>query len=172
MSDNEVQHKEKNIPCPNCGSLRCFQSYTEPETDESFMCVQCGYMSHSKYVKGSDILNQQLNNSADLVGKLKLEDKERNIVWLPSVLNMGDRGIIYPEGTSADDWVWKYAKVKKLEESERKNYPVPNKTDEYYESILEVKEAKVYDRLDFFGACKDMGIIKESLEEETKSDGV
>jgi Zn ribbon nucleic-acid-binding protein len=170
MSKKKPQHKETNISCPNCESLRCFKSYTEPKTDESYMCVQCGYMSHSKYTKESKILNEQLDNSADLVSKLKLEDTERNIVWLPSVLNMGDRGIIYPEGSSETEWVWKHAKVKKLSEEERKNYPVPNKKDTYYESILDVKSAKTYDKLDFFSACKDMGIIKEKLE-ESKSNG-
>ena len=165
---NDVKHKEKNIICPNCGSYRCFESYTEPKSEESYLCIQCGYMSHSKYLENSDVLNQQLDKSADIIGKLKKFDDKRKIVWLPSVLNMGDRGIIYPEGTDINDWYWKYAKTKQLKEEERKDYPIPGKDGEFYKAILDVKEAKTYDKLDFISACKDMGIVKQS---ESDSDG-
>ena len=165
---NDVKHKEKNIICPNCGSYRCFESYTEPKSEESYLCVQCGYMSHSRYLENSEILVGQLEKSADIIGRVKLHDKERGIVWLPSVLNMGDRGIIYPEGTDKNDWHWKYAKTNQLTEEERKDYPIPDKEGEFYKSILDVKSAKTYDRLDFISACKDMGIVKQS---ESDPDG-
>ena len=159
MSDKKLNYKEKNIVCPNCGSMRCFESYTEPKSEESYLCIQCGYMSHSKYLENSDILSKQLEQSADIIGKVKLFDEERNIVWLPSVLNMGERGIIYPEGTDKTDWHWKYAKTKKLSEDEQKDYPVPDKEGQFYSSILDVKNANTYDKLDFMSACEDMGIV-------------
>ena len=172
MNKNGKDYKERNVVCPNCGSMRCFESYTEPNTEESYLCVQCGYMSHSKYLQDSDILNQQLDKSADIIGKLKLYDEDRKIVWLPSVLNMGDRGIIYPEGTDVNDWYWKYAGTKILEEDERKDYPIPNKEGEFYKAILDVKNAKTYDKLDFISACKDMGIVQETVSnKESKPNG-
>ena len=170
MSEN-LQYKEKNIICPSCGSYRCFESYTEPKTEESYLCIQCGYMSHSKYLENSDILNQQLDKSADLIGRVKKYDEERGIMWLPSVLNMGDRGIIYPEGTDTNDWYWKYAKTKTLTEEEQKDYPVPDKPGEFYKSILDVKNAKTYDRLDFMSACKDMGIIVQKPKDGEVANG-
>jgi len=169
MAD-ELKHSEKNVVCPNCGSMRCFESSTEPKTEESYLCIQCGFMSHSKYLENSEVLNNQLTQSADIIGSVKLYDKERDIVWLPSVLNMGDRGIIYPEGTDSSNWHWKFAKTKTLKEDEQKDYPVPNKEGEFYKSILDVKNARTYDKLDFMSACKDMGIIMEkprSDEEQT-----
>ena len=162
----EVAYKERNVECPNCGSLRCFESYTEPKTHESYLCVQCGYMSLSLYKPGSDILTNMLDKSADIVGELQLEDKDRDMVWLPSVLNMGEKGIIYPEGKNKNDWMWKFAGIKKLSEEEQKDYPIPNKEGEYYAQILDVKSAKTYDRLDFISACKDMGIVKKIVPNE------
>ena len=167
----ELKHKEKNVVCPICGSYRCFEASTEPKTEESYLCIQCGYMSHSKYLENSDILTQQLDKSADIIGKCKKMDKERGIVWLPSVLNMGERGIIYPEGKDEKDWYWKYAKTKQLAEDEQKDYPVPNQEGKFYQSILDVKNAKTYDKLDFISACKDMGIVQEFLKKESKVDG-
>ena len=162
----DIQYKERNVVCNNCGSMRCFESYTEPRTHESYLCVQCGYMSLSLYKPGSDVLKNMLEKSADIVGLLQKEDKERDMVWLPAVLNMGDRGIIYPEGTDKNDWHWKYAKTKQLTEEERKDYPIPDKEGEFYKSILAVKSAKTYDRLDFISACKDMGIVQQFLKNE------
>ena len=162
----DIQYKERNVVCNNCGSMRCFESYTEPRTHESYLCVQCGYMSLSLYKPGSDVLKNMLEKSADIVGLLQKEDKERDMVWLPAVLNMGERGIIYPEGDSKINWMWKYAKIKKLTEEERKNYPIPDQEGKFYQNILDVKTAKTYDRLDFISACKDMGIVQQFLKNE------
>ena len=38
---------------------------------------------------------------------LKIMDEERGIVWFPSVINMGEKGIIYPDGFF-QDWKWHY----------------------------------------------------------------
>jgi hypothetical protein len=146
--------------------MRCFESYTEPKTHESYLCVQCGYMSLSLYKPGSDILKNMLDKSADIVGELQLEDKERDMVWLPSVLNMGEKGIIYPEGKDKSEWCWKFAGIKKLNEEEQKDYPIPNQDGKFYTQILDVKSAKTYDKLDFFSACQDMGIVKKIINDE------
>ena len=42
-------------------------------------------------------------------------------MWFPSVINMGERGMIYPEGKQ-ESWVWKYAKVVDIPEEERAKY--------------------------------------------------
>ena len=61
----DIQYKERNVVCNNCGSMRCFESYTEPRTHESYLCVQCGFMSHSRYLENSEVLIGQLEKSAD-----------------------------------------------------------------------------------------------------------
>ena len=94
-----------------------------------------------------------LEKSADLVGELQLPDKKRNMVWLPAVLNMGEKGIIYPEG-SEEKWDWRYAKTIPI--PEHKKAALPN-----YESMLDTENASTYDRHDFLSACQDMGIAKD-----------
>ena len=55
---------------------------------------------------------------------------------------------------------------------ERKDYPIPNKEGEFYKAILDVKNAKTYDKLDFISACKDMGIVQETVSnKESKPNG-
>ena len=73
-----------------------------------------------------EIMNEDFGGAYPKHMRKKFDDK-RKIVWLPSVLNMGDRGIIYPEGSDTSDWHWKFASTKQLKEEERKDYPIPEK---------------------------------------------
>ena len=84
---------------------------------------------------------------------LKIMDEERGIVWFPSVINMGEKGIIYPDG-EITDWYWHYAKVIDIPEEDREKY------DEH-EKRLDVENAEKFGQFEFMKACKSMGIIKE-----------
>ena len=66
---------------------------------------------------------------------------------------MGEKGIIFPEGTY-EDWSWKYAKVVDILEEERVNYGGQEKR-------LDVESANIYGQREFLKACKDMGIVKD-----------
>jgi hypothetical protein len=63
--------------------------------------------------------------------------------------------MIYPEGTK-DNWVWKFAEVRKLSPEEQKD-PVY----EGNEYTLDMENAKEYGQYEFMKACVEMGIIKE-----------
>ena len=85
----------------------------------------------------------------------KQTDYDRKIFWVPTTLNMGKLGIIYPEGTKTN-WNWKLSEVRKLtkEEQEDPQY-------EGHEHTLDLENSKVYGQYEFLDACKEMGIIKE-----------
>ena len=93
-----------------------------------------------------------LKKSPKLVREAKFEDKARNIVWFPSVINMGELGMIFPEGTT-DKYVWKYAKIIDIPEEERVNY-------NNYSQRLDVENAETFKQQNFIGACKAMGITE------------
>ena len=100
---------ERVITCPVCfDTNHCFEE-VQP-TYSSFLCFKCGFMSDSRYEIGSVKLTENLKKSPQLVRESKFEDKDRNIVWFPSIINMGKLGMIFPEG-QANKYVWKYAKV-------------------------------------------------------------
>ena len=60
-------------------------------------------MSDSRYELGSLALIANVKKSPKLIKKLQFKDEERNIVWFLSVINMGEKGIIFPEGKTTDD---------------------------------------------------------------------
>ena len=98
-------------------------------------------------------LVENLKKSPKLVQALKFEDKHRNIVWFPSVINMGELGMIFPEGIP-EEYVWKYAKVIDVPKEEQHEY-------DNYDKRLDVENAKEYSQYEFLEACKEMGITRD-----------
>jgi|TARA_R110001592_G_scaffold65778_5_gene202019 hypothetical protein len=147
---------ERVIDCPVCFDHDgCFEDIQEEFN--SYMCFNCGFMSNTVYT--DDNLNK-IENSSKLVNELKFYDEERKIYWYPSVVNMGAKGIIFPEG-SPDDWCWKYAEVVQIEQEEQLDYPIPGEEGKYYTEKLDVENAKSFGQYEFLTACKKMGITMD-----------
>ena len=143
---------EKVITCPVClNTDNCFEEIQE--TYSSYLCFNCGFMSDSRYKTDSIFLIENLKKSPKLVQDTKFEDKERGIVWFPAVINMGELGIIFPEGRP-EKYSWKYAKVIDIPEEERVNY-------DNYDRRLDVENAEEFSQHEFLKACKLMGITRE-----------
>ncbi len=143
---------ERVIVCPNCFDTdRCFEEVQE--TYSSYLCFSCGYMSDSRYKVNDFNLIEKLKNSPKLVQDTKFEDKERGIVWFLSVINMGELGMIFPEG-KPKNYVWKYAKVVEIPEEERVNY-------DNYDRRLDIENSKTFSQYNFLRACEELGITKD-----------
>ena len=105
---------ERVVDCPVCYDTdTCFEDIQEKF--ESYMCFNCGFMSSSHYTKENA---DKVENTSQLVNDLKFFDEERKIYWFPSVVNMGPKGIIFPEG-NVDQWVWKYATLIEIPKEEQ-----------------------------------------------------
>jgi len=142
---------ERVIDCPVCGNTdQCFEDIQE--SFSSYLCFSCGFMSDSRYEIGSLQLIENLKKSPKLVQDSQFNDNTRNIVWFPSVINMGELGMIYPEGTS-DEYEWKYAKVVDIPEEERAIYDNHTKR-------LDVENAMSFKKDEFLKACETMGITQ------------
>jgi hypothetical protein len=109
-------------------------------------------MSDSRYEVGNLQLIENMKSSPQLVRESQFVDKKRNIIWFPSVINMGKLGMIFPEGTK-DNYKWKYAKVVDIPESERHMY-------ENHTQRLDIENAETFEQSNFVGACKSMGITQ------------
>jgi len=147
---------ETKTKCPcDLNSKNCFVEQTEIDDKpfESYMCFDCGMTSNSYLSYDSEKLEEYTKNQSALMNDLKVMDEERGIVWFPSVINMGEKGIIYPDGT-INDWYWHYAKVVDIPEEEREKY-------DGHEKRLDVENSEKFGQFEFMKACKSMGIIKE-----------
>ena len=149
---------ERVITCPVCfDTHQCFEEVQE--TFSSYLCFNCGFMSDSRYKIGSTMLEENLKKSTKLVRESSFEDKERNITWFPSVVNMGKLGIIYPEGDTSN-YVWRYARVVDIPEEERHLY-------ENHTQRLDVDNAETFGQYEFIKACEQMGITRDLTKSST-----
>ena len=149
---------EKKITCPNClDSKQCFEEKVDIENFSSFICFNCGFMSNTLYTNDSDALKKLKESTSELMNEISFYDYDRKIHWFPTILNMGEFGMIYPEGTK-DNWSWKFAQVRKLSEEEQKD-PMY----EGHEHTLDIENAKEYGQYEFLQACQEMGIVKKDL---------
>ena len=149
---------ERVIDCPICFDTdSCFEDVQDEF--KSYMCFNCGFMSSTYYTKDSE---HKIQSSSQLIQDLRYWDKEREIYWYPSVVNMGKLGIIYPEG-NVNNWKWKFASVVEVDESEKELYPIPGKEGEYYTERLDVESAMEFGQYDFLKACQTMGIVGNNL---------
>jgi Zn ribbon nucleic-acid-binding protein len=152
---------ERVIDCPVCYDQdSCFEDIQEEF--KSYMCFNCGFMSSTYYTKDSD---NKVEGTSQLVNDLKFFDKEREIYWYPSVVNMGKLGIIYPEG-SVDNWKWRFAVVVEVEEDEKESYPVLDEEGKFYTEKLDVENAMEFGQYEFMLACKAMGIVNKGFDLE------
>ena len=144
---------ERVIDCPVCYNTdNCFEEVQE--TFSSYLCFNCGFMSDSRYETGGLHLLENLKTSPQLVRDSQFKDKDRNITWFPSVINMGEKGIIYPEGT-ASNWHWYYAGVVEIPKEDREKY-------DGHERRLDVENAQKFGQFEFMDACQAMGVIKDN----------
>ena len=154
---------ERVIVCSVCKDMdSCFEEIQD--NFSSFMCFNCGFMSDRRDRAGRVELLDNLNKSPQLIQDLQYHDEQKDIVWFPCVINMGELGVIYPDedlqekaafrAKEKKSYVWKYAKVVDVPEDEREKY-------NNYDKRLDVENAQVYDKHEFLNACQDMGIIKD-----------
>ena len=146
---------ESRTSCPICKDLHdnCVVEKTEIDglPFESYICFECGMTSNSHFALDSEHLEKATENNTALMNDLKIIDEKRGIVWFPSVINMGEKGIIYPEG-EIYNWNWYYAPVVDVAVDERDKY-------EGMEKRLDLENPQKFGQFEFMKACKAMGVI-------------
>ena len=79
---SEYNFKEEKIKSPIDGSNNCFKVYTEPATDEHFLCMSTGYMASSNFKMEDESFQKQMENSPEIVKALQQYDEETDLIWI------------------------------------------------------------------------------------------
>lgn len=153
---------ERLIICKKCGGELCYETfgYQPDESLKVWNCMGCGFTSNSYLKEGSDLQKQQEETLPELYKDLKFVDLNQN-VWYPLVLNFPDKGMIFANGVSKNNWGWSAMLVTKVLEEEKSKFKKPGTKDEYYEYKMDQKTLKNFDKNDFISAAGYIGIFKE-----------
>lgn len=137
------------INCPCCEKGACIETKTEYVS--LWACQTCGYKTHSRMKIGSNTVTDYHLSLPNLIQDLHKE--VNGLVWYPSIVNIEEKGMVFPDGTSVDDWVWISAKAVEIPEEERSAFK-----DAMYK--MDMANAKKFDRLNFMDALDYIDFYK------------
>lgn len=137
------------IDCPCCKKGACLE--TKTDYISLWACQTCGYKTHSRMKINSKTANNYHSTLPNLIQDLRKEVNE--LVWYPSIVNIEEKGMVFPDGTSVDDWEWVAARSIKIPEEESEVF----KGTMYR---MDMTNAKKFDRLDFMEALDYIDFYK------------
>lgn len=154
--------KDNLITCPRCGSDACY------ETKEAYnlvnrMCYGCGFMTHNYMKKDSEFLNEQLEVLPELYKDLIFID-DNGYYWIPSTVNLPEKGMIYVNGTGKENWGWTAVPTIEIPEDEKERFPIKGKEGEYHTHKMDNSSSKNFTERDYIEALDYIGVFESETE--------
>jgi hypothetical protein len=116
--------------CNRCSSDACY-AHPINEIHSSYLCWSCGFYASDLIKEGEYDVQSFERDMPILYTEIKFKDKKGR-VWYPSVINNLDKGTVFIQGTSKDNWQWAGMKTRELNEQETKelsNKGITRKSD-------------------------------------------
>jgi hypothetical protein len=139
--------------CSRCGSDACYIQEVSSEIQLEF-CYGCGFQSNSLMKPGSEFLLEQLPLLPDLYKSLIDEEETTGKIWIPTYINIEDKGMVFADGTSRNNWRWAGVKSVPVSKEEKKKY----KNSKYRADMSTIKH---FEERDFIDALSYIGILPE-----------
>ena len=139
--------------CTRCGSDACYSQEVTKDINIE-MCYGCGFQSNSIIKKGNDFFNQQFENLPELYKELMDEEEETGKVWMPTIINLKDKGMVFADGTGRDNWRWAAVKAIPVLEEELEKY----KGEKHRADMSTIKH---FQEREFIEALSYIGVLPE-----------
>lgn len=140
------------IICTHCSSDACYVDEVNKDI-KTYFCYGCGFQSNSLMKEGEEFYNQQIELLPELHKDLLSTDDD-GMVWMPSTVNVADKGMVFANGTSSLDWKWAAVKAVLLTEEDNKV-----KDDQTHKMDMTTKTE--FDRGNFMDALSFIGLLPE-----------
>jgi hypothetical protein len=140
---------DKLVICSHCGSDACWE-HTQQRV-KIWSCMGCGFTTNELMIDGSQLVTETEEVMPELYKDIKFVDNDKK-VWYPTVINIEDKGTIFVNGTTKDNWGWAGIKaVETTDEEKEKLKGATHKSDP--------KTLKMFDKKNFDEACHYVGLI-------------
>lgn len=144
--------QDKLTICPRCGSDACYEQDLGADY-KVHMCYGCGFTTNTLMTDKSEFLTEQLEALPELYKDLIfIDDQKRN--WIPSTINVPDKGMIFVNGTDAYNWKWNASPAVEIPEEDLDRFPegTTHKIDQT--NAKEFSEREFIEALDYIGFFK------------------
>ena len=88
--------------------------------------------------EGEEFYQQQTETLPELYKDL-IHTDDNELKWMPSAINVPDKGMVFANGTDVSNWRWSAVKAVPIKEEEKEKYPIPNKEGKYYEWRMDME---------------------------------
>ena len=137
------------------GSNACYEQSFEQEGEEikTWLCFGSGFTTSTLMTKGSKTMNDLLETAPELYKELLFTD-ETGRIWVPATITLPEKGMVFLDGKSTEDWKWKAVKAVAIAEAEKERYP------DGQSFKMDMTNGKEYGRKDFMDALEHIGFYK------------
>jgi len=142
--------------CDRCGSDACYVQEVNNEI-KNHMCYGCGFITNSLMKKGELFFEEQFNQLPSLYKELCVEDEDTGLIWMPNTINIPDKGMVFADGTRADNWSWAAVKAIPMPEEEKAQFKEKGKD---YEFKMDMETMKHYPEREFMEALDYIGVFE------------
>ena len=130
----------------------------------SKICMDSGFMTNEDFaIENTEKLQKYEESMPQLIVDNKYKDDALGQYWYLTSVQFRT-GMIYHQPCAHSTYEWAFSPVQSLDADEQKQYPVPGKHNEYYESRLATEATEIYQKYDFRGACKRAGAVMDVNE--------
>ena len=140
------------ITCTRCGSDACYVQEVSP-TVKLFQCYGCGFVANTAMSRDSEFLEKQLELLPELYKEL-MGEEESGLIWMPSMVNIPDRGMVFADGSGASNWKWGAVKAIPMPEDEKAKFAEKGKN---YEWKMDMSTLKHFEERDYIEALDYIG---------------
>ena len=140
------------IECSRCGGDASYMQEISSEIKLE-MCFSCGFQSHSLMKPGTEFFTEQLALLPDLYKSL-IEEEDTGKVWMPSFINVEEKGMVFADGTGRDNWRWAGVKSIPVAKEEKEKY----KNAKYRADMTTINH---FIESDFMEALSYIGVLPE-----------
>jgi hypothetical protein len=142
--------------CDRCGSDACYVQEVNEHVKLHF-CYGCGFQANTAMKRDSEFLQQQMETLPELYKELMGED-ENETIWMPSVVNIPDKGMVFADGPNDQQWQWAAVKATLMSEEEKTKFKEKGKE---YDYKMDMTTMKHFGERDFIDALSYIGVLPE-----------
>ena len=145
--------KDKLVEGP-FGSNACYEQTFDQDGKEikTWLCFGSGFTTSTLMTEGSKIVNDLIETSPELYKDLLHTDKEKR-VWAPATISLPEKGMVFLDGTSKEEWQWAAVKSIPITEEDRKVKQFPK--DQTHK--MDMQNIKHFGQKEFMDALEVIG---------------
>lgn len=139
---------DKLVECKKCGGNACYEQNVG-EDITTWMCMGCGFTTSTLMTKDGEVVKNAIETSPELYKDLMFEDNDKR-VWLPATITLPEKGMVFIDGASKQEWKWAAVKAIPLQEGDKK-------VSEGQTHKMDMKNVKHFKQKDFMDALENIG---------------